>query len=92
MLPPERVRAQLAAERGGADVIFERGGTADGWGADDGGGDDQVWTGRAALSAADRRGLRGGAKGSGAGSAGFGGMGAGRKQGLCPVPDEPLPP
>ncbi len=26
VLPPERVRAQLAAERGGADVIFDEGG------------------------------------------------------------------
>ena len=84
VLPPERVRAQLAAERGGADVIFDSDGTTDGWGADDGGGDDQVWTGRAALSAADRRGLRSGAKGSGAGSAGSGGMGAGRETGALP--------
>ena len=84
VLPPERVRAQLAAERGGADVIFDAEGTADGWGADDGGGDAQAWAGGAALSAAQRRGLRGGAKGSGTSSADSGGMGAGRETGVLP--------
>ena len=81
VLPPERVRAQLAAERGGADVIFNAEGRR---------------TGGARMTAVvtlkpgqtgrhyrlpNRRGLRGGAKGSGAGSAGSGGMGAGRETG-----------
>ena len=39
VLPPERVRAQLAAERGGVDVVFDAGGQADGRGTDDGSGD-----------------------------------------------------
>ena len=39
VLPPERVRAQLAAQRGGADVAFDAEGNRTGGGADDGGGD-----------------------------------------------------
>ena len=42
VLPPERVRAQLVAEQGGADVIFDAEGRPDGRGADDGGGDAQA--------------------------------------------------
>ena len=84
VLPPERVRAQLAAERGGADVIFDAEGRRTGGARMTAVVTLKPGQGGPALSAADGRGLRGGAKGSGAGSAGFGGMGAGRETGALP--------
>ena len=39
VLPPERVRTQLSAQRGGADAVFDEGGQPRGRSADDGGGD-----------------------------------------------------
>jgi adenine-specific DNA methylase len=92
VLPPERVRAQLAAQRGGADVVFE------GYGRR---------TGGARILAAvtlrpgekgrhyrlpverDYEGVR---KAQERLAAILGAWERGGKQGLCPVPDEPLPP
>lgn len=92
VLPPERVRAQLAAQRGGADAVFDVYGRR---------------TGGARMLAAvtlrpgeqgrhyrlpverDYEGVR---KAQERLAAILGGWERGGKQGLCPVPDEPLPP
>ena len=83
VLPPERVRAQLAAERGGADVKFDAGGGSRIGGARM----TAVVTlrpkeNRTPLPAADGCGLRGGARGAGAGCSDAGGVGARREAGL----------
>lgn len=92
VLPPERVRAQLAAQRGGADVIFDEGGQR---------------TGGARLLAAvtlrpgetgrhyrlptdrDYDAVR---KAQDRVTTLLDEWERGGRQGLCPVPDEPLPP
>ena len=92
VLPPERVRAQLAAERGGADVIFDAEGRR---------------TGGARMTAvvtlkpgeagrhyrlptdADYEAVR---RSQARLADILGEWERGGKQGLCPVPDEPLPP
>ena len=48
-LPPERVRAQLADQQGGADVIFDETGASCWWGAHNSGGDSTERTTWAAL-------------------------------------------
>ncbi len=92
VLPPERVRAQLAAQRGGADVVFDAAGRRIG-----GARLTAVVTLRPGekgrhyrpAAEADYAAVR-------AAQARLAGMldawERGGKQGLCPVPDEPLPP
>ena len=92
VLPPERVRAQLAAQRGGADVVFDDAGRRIG-----GARLTAVVTLRPGekgrhyrpAAEADYAAVR-------AAQARLAGMldawERGGKQGLCPVPDEPLPP
>ena len=92
VLPPERVRAQLAAQRGGADVVFDGAGRRSG-----GARLTAVVTLRSGekgrhyrpAAEADYAAVR-------AAQARLAGMldawERGGKQGLCPVPDEPLPP
>jgi adenine-specific DNA methylase len=92
VLPPERVRAQLAAQRGGADVVFEAKGQRTG-GAQmlavvtlkpgEQGRHYRLPTERdyeAVRESQERL------------AAILGEWERGGKQGLCPVPDEPLPP
>jgi len=92
VLPPERVRAQLASQRGGADVVFDAQGRR-GAGArmlavvtlesSESGRHYRLPTEGdyvAVRAAQDRL------------AAVLGEWERGRKQGLCPVPDEPLPP
>ena len=92
VLPPERVRAQLAAQRGGADVIFDAGGRRTG-----GARMTAVVTIKSgqtgtALSATDRRRTMRWYVGRKRGwrICSMNGNGDG-KQRLCPVPDEPTP-
>jgi len=92
VLPPERVRAQLAAQRGGADVVFDAKGRR---------------TGGARMLAVVtlrpgeqgrcyrlpiERDYKGARKAQERLAALLGEWERGGKQGLCPVPDEPLPP
>ena len=92
VLPPERVRSQLAAERGGADVIFDENGSRIGGARMTAvvtlrpGERDRHYrlpteTDYAAVRSAQSRVRRLLEEWE-----------AGGKQGLCPVPDEPLPP
>ncbi len=91
VLPPERVRAQLAAERGGADVIFDAKGRRIG-GARmlavvtlKPGGQGRHYRLR---TERDYRAVR---KAQARIAAILGEWERGGKQGLCPVPDEPTP-
>ena len=92
VLPPDRVRAQLAAERGGADVIFDKHGNRIG-----GARMTAVATLRGNAkgrhyrvpTAADYAAVR---KAQRRVVALLGEWELGGKQGLCPIPDEPLPP
>ncbi len=92
VLPPERVRAQLAAQRGGADVVFDAEGTRVGGAAllavvtlrpGEAGRHYRLPAARdyEAVRKAEER-LR----------ALLEAWERGGRQGLCPVPDEPLPP
>ena len=81
VLPPERVRTQLAAQRGGADVVFDEAGRRVG-----GARLTAVVTLRPgetgpALPAGGRCGLRGGARGAGAAGGDSRRVGAGREAG-----------
>ena len=92
VLPPERVRAQLAAQRGGADVVFDAKGRRTGGARmlavvtlkpGEQGRHYRLPTERdyeAVRKAQERL------------AAILGEWERGGKQGLCPVPDEPLPP
>ena len=92
VLPPERVRAQLAAERGGADVIFDAEGRRTG-----GARMTAVVTLKPGQSGrhyrlptdADYEAVR---KAQGRVTQVLEEWERDRKQGPCPVPDEPLPP
>ena len=83
VLPPERVRAQLAAQRGGADVVFDAQGPAHGRGADARSGDAPTGN-RAALPAADGARLRGCPQGAGAARGDPRRVGARREAGALP--------
>ena len=84
VLPPERVRAQLAAQRGGADVVFDARGPPHGRGAVARGGDAPARRAGAALSAANRARLRGRPQGAGADRDDPRGVGARRDAGPLP--------
>lgn len=92
VLPPDRVRAQLAAERGGADVIFDKLGNRIG-----GARMTAVVTLRRSAkgrhyripTAADYAAVR---KAQARVAALLDEWERGGKKGLCPIPDEPLPP
>ncbi len=92
VLPPERVRAQLAAERGGADVVFDAEGRRV-----DGARMTAVVTLRPDASGrhyrlptdADYAAVR---RAQGRVARILAEWEHGGRQGLCPVPDEPLPP
>ena len=92
VLAPERVRAQLAAQRGGADAIFDKNGARDG-----GARLLAVVTlkrgeaGRHYRLAADRD-YEASRKAERRLTKVLDGWEKAGKQGLCPVPDEPLPP
>jgi putative DNA methylase len=92
VLPPERVRAQLAAQRGGADVVFDGKGRRTG-------GARMLSVVTLKPGAQGRHYRLPTERDYAAVSSAHGRLGAilgewerGGKQGLCPVPDEPLPP
>ena len=92
VLAPERVRAQLAAQRGGADVVFDKNGGRTGGARllavvtlKDGEAGRQYRLGRESDYEAVRKAHRRLAKL-------LSDWEKGGRQGLCPVPDEPLPP
>ena len=84
VLPPERVRAQLAAATRRGRCRLRRQGPPHGRGADARGGDAPARRDRAALPAANRARLRGGSQGAGAAHEGPQRVGAGGRRGSLP--------
>ncbi|GIW70822.1 MAG: hypothetical protein KatS3mg102_0364 [Planctomycetota bacterium] len=90
VLPPERVRAQLAAQRGGADVVFDEG-AAHGRGAAAGGGDAQARRAGRHYRLPTERDYEAVRKAQARLAKMLEEWERGGKRGPCPVPDEPLP-
>ena len=90
--PPERVRAQLAAQRGGADTVFGRPRQPDRWSQDDGSGYPETRSTGTTLPLTHRWRLYEAVRLAQERVENIlDEWAAEGRQGLCPVPDEPTP-